>query len=165
MTALCLTLGATDARAHHHHSAGLWDWLLWGPSVSPLLSLTGDERGLDANGLVRIGTLAGLPVQVELALGSSPRPDEPIDMQLGLRVLAFSVSETGFTRGGLPGHNLGAIGGLTPWGFYAGAVYEWLVLPEVGLVTEFHWRFDEGIRAYPSIQFGAKFQFPTLGRF
>lgn len=170
ITALCLTVGVAEARAerivvhHYHSSSGFAEWLIWGPSISPLFVLTGNDRGLDANGLVRMGTLAGLPVQLELALGSSPRPDEPADIQLGLRVLAFSVSEEGLRRGGLPGHNLGGLGGFTPWGFYAGAVYEWLVIEEIGLVAEFQWRFDTGQPAYPSLHVGAKFQFPTLGR-
>lgn len=138
-------------------------WLTFGPTLSPMLALQNEVGRLRARPVLRVGTLAGLPVQLEATVSSDLLVEEDtLNASIGLRLLPVSVTQHGITRGGLPGHNLGVIGGLSTAGWYLGAVYEWLVLPEVAVVAELQWTFGGALREPPSFHLGAKFQLPVF---
>lgn len=138
-------------------------WLASGPSVSPLVTLQNEPGAIIVTPMLRIGFFAGLPVQFELSAAFSSAVEPRAYAAAGVRLLPVSVTEVGLQRGGLPGHNLGAMGGWTTSGWYWGAVYEWLVLPEVGVVAEVQWRMHEAVlQTTPSFHLGAKFQFPVF---
>lgn len=138
-------------------------WLNFGPSLSPMLALQNDVTGLRASPLLRVGLFAGLPVQFEATLSSSFDPDGFLmNASGGVRLLPVNVSPDGLAMGGGVGHNLGVIAGMKPGGWYAGAVYEWLVVRELGVVAELQWNFGGILREPPSFHLGAKFQFPAF---
>lgn len=139
------------------------DWLRFGPTMSPMLALQNELGRVRASPLIRVGILAGLPIQLEATLSSDLLLEEAsLDASAGLRLLPVSVTKHGITRGGLPGHNLGMMAGLATVGWYVGAVYEWIVLPEVGVVAELQWSFGGALREPPSLHLGAKFQLPAF---
>lgn len=161
LTVIALSSGAT-ARAQCDPS--MMDlWFASGPSISTLVAVQNDERLISVAPLLRVGFFAGLPVQFELSTAIFPGLEHSSYAAAGVRVLPVSVTPYGLKRGGLPGHNIGAIGGWTTFGWYWGAVYEWLVMPEIGVVAELQWALDDVfLTMSPSFHLGAKFQIPTF---
>lgn len=138
-------------------------WLASGPSISAFAAVQNEGNAVIVAPLVRVGFFAGLPVQFELSTAIYPDLGLPAYAAAGARVLPVSVSKDGMRRGGLPGHNLGAIGGWTTLGWYWGAVYEWLLMPEMGVVAEIQWALDDiFMTTTTSFHLGAKFQVPTF---
>lgn len=160
MVAAC----SPEARAQCGEASFLVEgWLTLGPTLSPMVALHNELGRVRARPVLRVGTLAGLPVQLEATLAADLSDEDGWhSASIGVRLLPVTLTKHGITRGGLPGHNLGVIGGLSTVGWYAGAVYEWLVLPEVGVVAELQWTFGGALREQPSFHLGAKFQIPTF---
>lgn len=162
--ALFVVVLGQGGRARAHCDPGMLDlWLASGPSISALVAVENDATSIGIAPLLRMGFFAGLPVQLELSLAVFPAAEHLTYAAAGARLLPFNVSAEGLRRGGLLGHNIGAIGGWTTFGWYWGAVYEWLVIPEFAVVAEVQWILDDfTMQPTPSFHLGAKFQFPVF---
>lgn len=159
-----LALAPAPARAQCAPTAtSLETYLRLGPTFSVLGTLEPRPDGLSPSMLLRMGVLAGLPLQFETAFlftgaqgGSS--------FALGARILPVAWDPgRGLGLGGGPGHSVGGIVGRSATGgWYFGGVWEWQLLSELILTAEYVVTGGGVLSSPPSFNVGLKAQMPTL---